>query len=165
MATAVLIGIAGLVSACTVQPLYGPTPTGSTVPDVLASIAVDEVDTRIAQVVRNKVIFDLTGGEQVADPAYRMKLKVSSQEISLGITREESAPVYSIIVTATYEISDAKTGLIVLRSTARGNASYNRINQIFANVRGRIDAEEKAAGIVADEIRIRVAAASAQGTI
>jgi LPS-assembly lipoprotein len=165
IATPAVLAAAMLASACTVQPLYGPTPSGSTVPETMSSIAVDPVDTRVAQVVRNKVIFDLTGGAEIASPAYRMKLFVTSQEIPLGITREESAPVYSIIVTATYEISNARTGEIALRGTSRGNASYNRVNQIFANVRARKDAEEKAAGVAADDIRIRVAAASARGVI
>ncbi|MEO8668774.1 MAG: hypothetical protein ABI399_09675 [Bauldia sp.] len=165
IATPALLAAAMLVSACTVQPLYGPTPSGSTVPDTLASIAVDPVDNRIAQIVRNKVIFDLTGGAETANPAYRMRLTVTSREIALGITREESAPVYSVIVTATYEISSVKTGEIALRATSRGTASYNRINQIFTNIRAKTDAEAKAAAAAADDIRIRVAAASARGTI
>jgi LPS-assembly lipoprotein len=165
IATAALLAAALLASACTVQPVYGPTPAGGTVQDTLSRIAIDPVTTRVAQVVRNKLIFGLVGGFQPADPAYRMKLVVTSQEIALGITRQESAPVYSIIVSATYEITRVDNGEIVLRATSRGSASYNRVNQIFANVRARANAEEEAAIAVADDIRIRVAAATARGVI
>jgi LPS-assembly lipoprotein len=154
-----------LLSACTVQPVYGPTPSGAAVPSVLASIAVDPVERRAAQLVRNKVLFDLNGGADPANPVYRMSIVATTNETPLGITREESAPVYSITVAATYEISKVSDGEIVLRATSRGTASYTRVNQIFANVRARKDAEETAARAAADDIRIRVAAAAARGVI
>lgn len=166
VATAAVLLMAATVSACTVQPLYGPTPSGGAVTAVLARIAIDPVDTRVAQLVRNKLLFDLYGGAgEAVDPVYRMRLSVTAQELALGITREESAPVYSITVSATYEISRIDSGEIVLRATSRGTASYDRVNQVFANVRAARDAQEKAATVAADEIRIRVAAATARGTI
>jgi LPS-assembly lipoprotein len=165
IATAAFLAAAALVSACTVQPVYGPTAGGGTVEATLARIDIDPVNTRIAQQVRNKLIFGLTGGGGVTNPVYRMKLVVTSQEIALGITREESAPVYSVIVSSTYEISRIDTGEIVLRATSRGTASYDRVNQIFANVRARVNAEDEAAGVVADDIRLRIAAATARGVI
>jgi LPS-assembly lipoprotein len=52
---------------------------------------------------------------------------------------------------------------IVIRETARGTASYDRSNQNFANIRAKLDAENRAAAQAADEVRIRVAAATAVG--
>ena len=154
-----------LLSACTVQPVYGPTPSGAAVPSVLSSIAVDPVDRRTTQVVRNEVLFDLNGGAQPANPVYRMKLVSTTNETALGITREDSAPVYSLTVAATYEVSKVSNGEIVLRATSRGTASFTRVNQAFANIRARKDAEETAARAAADDIRIRLAAAAARGVI
>lgn len=166
IAAAALLLMSAAVSACTVQPLYGPTPSGAAVPDILARIAIDPVDTRVAQLVRNKLIFYLAGGAgEPSNPTYNMHLTVTAQEVALGITREESAPVYSITVAATYEITRVDTGEIVLRATSRGTASYDRVNQVFANVRAARDAQEKAATAAADDIRIRLAAATARGTI
>jgi LPS-assembly lipoprotein len=165
IATAALVATAALLAACTVQPVYGPTPGGGSVAATLARISIDPVDTRVAQIVRNKLLFNLTGGGDVPNPVYNMRLVVTGQEIALGITREESAPVYSVIVSATYEISRIDNGEIVLRATSRGTASYDRVNQIFANVRARTDAEDKAATVAADDIRIRIAAATARGTL
>jgi len=51
IAAAALSLMSAAVSACTVQPLYGPTPSGAAVPDILARIAIDPVDTRVAQLV------------------------------------------------------------------------------------------------------------------
>jgi LPS-assembly lipoprotein len=161
----VLLGtlLAALLAACTVQPLYGPTPTGEAVSGALERIAIDPVDTRVAQEVRNRLIFDL--GAEKQDAVYRMKLTVTAAESPLGVTPVEAAPTYSITVSATYEIRSAATGEILLRGTSRGIASFDRINQVYANTRARIDAENRAAGLAATDIRIRLAAAAAKGTI
>ena len=151
------------LSACAVQPVYGPGTTGDSVSQILRSIDIDPVDTRVAQEVRNKLIFHLTGGGGVVDPQYRMILRVTSASTALGISREGSAPVYSVTVTASYTIIENSTGDVVLRQTARGTASYDQYSQNFANIRARRDAENRAAAQAADEIRIRVAAATMAG--
>jgi LPS-assembly lipoprotein len=151
------------LGACTVQPVYGPEPGGGTVKTALAGVAVEQVDDRVAQVVRNRVLFQLTGGDEPATPQYRMHLSVSSKESGLGITSIESSPVYSVSVAATYELKRADTGVTVLKSTARSSASYNSVNQVFANTRAKIDAENRAATQAANEIATRVAAAIAKG--
>lgn len=162
---AVIVALAAslLVAACTVQPVYGPTPGGPSVSQTLRSIAIEPVDSRVAQVVRNRLLFYLTGGGEPADPQYRMALRVSSSETALGITREGSAPVYSVTVTASYTIYRIGSDKIVLRETARGTASYDRYSQNYANIRAKRDAENRAAEVAANEVRTRVAAATAVG--
>jgi len=152
-----------LVSACTVQPVYGPTAGGSTVQATLAKISIDAVDDRVAQVVRNKLIFQMTGGAGGDDAVYRMKLSVSYREVALGITTIDSAPTYSVTVTASYEVTRIDTGASVVKGTSHGSASYNRVNQAFANTRAKRDAEDRAAATVANDIAIRVAAAMSRG--
>jgi LPS-assembly lipoprotein len=129
----------------------------------LRAITIDPVDTRVGQQVRNKLIFAFTGGGEPADPQYRMRLRVTSSETALGITREGSAPVYSVTVTVSYTVYRIGTTDIVLRETARGTASYDRSNQNYANIRAKLDAEDRAAEQAADEVRLRVAASTAAG--
>lgn len=162
---AAMAAVAALyLSACTVQPLYGPTAEGSSVSQTLRSIAIDPVDSRVAQVVRNKLIFYFTGGGgEVADPQYRMRLRVSTSETGLGITREGNAPVYSVNVTASYTVYQIGSDEILLRETVRGTASYDQYSQNYANIRARRDAENRAAVQAADKIRIRVASVTVVG--
>jgi LPS-assembly lipoprotein len=163
--TAAIMAFAAVLflSACTVQPVYGPTPGGAAVSQTLRSITIEPVDTRVGQVVRNRLLFYLTGGGVPADPHYRMNLRVTSSETPLGITREGSAPVYSVTVTTSYTLYKIGSDEIVLRETARGTASYDRYSQNFANIRALRDAENRAAEVAASEIRLRVAAATAVG--
>ncbi len=157
---------AAALAACTVQPLYAPTAAGTSAVAALGTIYIDPVDTRIGQELRNQLIFQLNGGKgQPADARYRMKLVVSASENALGVTPIETAPAYSITVAATYEVRSVADDKIVYRSTSRQSASYDRVNQVYANTRARLDAENRAAGLVANDIRIRLASAAAKGTI
>jgi LPS-assembly lipoprotein len=152
------------LAGCTVQPVYGSRPDGGSVGQALAGIEIDPVDTRIAQEVRNKLVFYMTGGAGVtSNPQYRMKLRVTEAQTALGISRTGSAPVYSITVTASYSLTPVGSDQILIRETARGTASYDRSNQNYANIRAKLDAENRAAAAAADEIRLRVAAAIATG--
>jgi LPS-assembly lipoprotein len=150
------------LAACTVQPVYAPTATGAGLQSTLARVVVEPVKERVAQQVRNELIFGLTGGASVQDPLYRIKLTVTSKEVGLGINSVDASPVYSVQVAATYEVVAIATGQTVTRSTARASASYSRSNQAFANSRAKIDAENSAAATVAKEITVRVAAAAAK---
>ncbi len=163
----VLATTAAALAACTVQPLYAPSSAaGNSIVAAIGNIYIEPAPDRIGQEVRNDLIFGLNGGAgQPANPAYRMKLIVTAAESALGVTTFETAPAYSITVAATYEVTSVATDKIVLRSTARGTASYDRVNQVYANTRARLDAENRAAAVVADDIRIHLSAAAAKGTI
>lgn len=152
------------LAACTVRPVYGPAAGDGSVQTALTRIAVDPVDDRLAQQVRNTVIFQMTGGKAITDPIYRMKLTVTYREVSLGITNVDASPSYSIQVAATYEVTRIDTGALITRNTSRASAAYNRSNQAFANSRARIDAENRAAATVGNDIAIRVATVLAKGS-
>jgi LPS-assembly lipoprotein len=157
---------AAALAACTVQPLYAPTAAGVSVVASLGNVFIEPVDDRVGQELRNQLIFELNGGKgQPDNPHYRMRLVVSSSENALGVTPIETAPAYSITVAATYEVRSAADDKIVLRSTSRQSASYDRVNQVYANTRAKLDAQNRAAALVADDIRIHLAAAAAKGTI
>jgi LPS-assembly lipoprotein len=149
---AVALALLGsLLAGCTVQPVYGSRPDGSAVGRSLAGIAIDPVDSRVGQEVRNKLIFYMTGGAgEPSNPQYRMKLRVTSSETRLGISRTGSAPVRSLTVTASYTLTRVGSEEILVRETARGTASYDRSNQNYANIRAQLDAENRAAAQAAD---------------
>ncbi|MBN8993844.1 MAG: hypothetical protein J0H63_07790 [Rhizobiales bacterium] len=154
-----------MLGACTVQPVYAPQyalgTTGKSAS--LTNVAIDPVSDRVGQVVRNKLMFGLNGGPSVANPVYRLRLVVSESEVALGVSNIQAAPTYSVTVSVTYELTRVGGTQILLRSTSRGSASYDRVNSAFANTRAKIDAENRAAEVVADDIRLRIAAAAAKG--
>ena len=151
------------LAACTIQPLYGPSMSGKLTTATLSGIAIDDVSTRVAQEVRNTLLYDFATG---ASPAtYHMTLNVTSAETALGVSPVRTAPSSAVTVSATYQITSVATGEIVLRGTSRGTASYDLNNQLYATSRARIDAENRAAVLAADDIRVRLSAAAAKGTL
>ena len=163
---AVLLGAALALGACSVQPLYGPASfvDSGPVQGKLTRISVGEVTDRVGQQVRNTLIFQMTGGKAISDPLYHMNLTVTSRQVGLGITVTEASPVYSVIVQATFTVKRVGTEEVLVNGTASANASWNYVNQIYANTRAKLDAENRAAEQVGNQIATRVAAAIAAGS-
>jgi len=158
---ALAIGL--LASACTIQPIYMPIANGPRVASDLAAVSIEDIGDRVGQEVRNNLIFGFTGGGEPAPPRYDLAMRVTTTEQRLGFERDELAPAYSVTVTVAYELKEIGTGRVILRSLNRGIASYDRSNQAFSNERARIDAENRAAQSVAQDIQLRLAAALASG--
>ena len=154
-----------VLAGCNVSPLYGPTLEGSPLAADLAAISIDSPNSRVEQVIRNKLIFDFTGGAEAASaPRYDLRLTANVSEALVGASQINVAPSYSVAVAASYELTDLAAQRIVARGVARGIAAYDRSNQAFANTRARRDAEDRAAASAADEIRLRISAALVTGT-
>ncbi|CAM5422405.1 hypothetical protein MAUB1S_07163 [Mycolicibacterium aubagnense] len=160
-----LAGVA-LVSACQVRPLYSnqPLSTGSTVGarEELASIAVKPVSSRYAQQVRNNLIFALTGGgERPNAPAYSLTLSVTESVIStasIQVAKDQDQPTAgTVIMTAAYTLTDAKTGKAVANGQRSISSSFDKPSQEFASYRAQIDAENRAARELAELLHLALA--------
>ncbi|WEK51044.1 MAG: LPS assembly lipoprotein LptE [Candidatus Kaistia colombiensis] len=159
----VALALGVLAAGCTVQPIYMTIANGPNVAADLSAISVEDVSDRVGQEVRNNLIFGFTGGGASAPPRYELTMRVTSADARLGFERDETAPAYSVTVTVAYQLKEIATGKVILRSINRGVASYDRSNQAFANQRAQIDAQNRAAQSVADDIQLRLAAALASG--
>jgi len=126
------------------------------------AIAVADVGDRVAQEVRNNLVFGFTGGKPAAPARYDLTLNVATSEARLGFEKDETAPAYQVTVTVRFELKEIASGRIILRSSSNGVASYDRSNQNFANIRARIDAENRAALQVSEHLQLRLAIALAK---
>lgn len=167
---ALLRGLAGLavvsvlpLSACTVRPLYGDV-SASTAASAMpgsGSIGVRQVDTRVAQQVRNHLVFALNGGAaEPADPRYSVRLNVTSLKQSSGtvqIGQDNEPTAGTITVSSTYSITDGQTQTVVARGRRSAVAAYDRPLQEFALLRAEIDAENRAARELAEFLRLAIA--------
>ncbi len=159
-----LLGIVGtfllIASGCTVQPLLSQNSRSET---ANIGVSIDEVDTRVAQRVRNRLIFLLNGGPSEPDnPKYTATLSVAAQASSL--LNVQSDPNDSDIAAVTLTL----IGTLVLNSgdedqpgikfDGRALSSYDLSTQLFANSRALIDAENRAAAELAEQLRNQVLA-------
>ena len=122
--------------------------------DRLAGIEIAPVDGRVAQRVRNELAYGLNGG---AGNEYRLTLSVnqSIEDVIVRRTREPEAQI--LVLRVRFTLTDQTTGKVVHGGNVVARASYDRSEQIFANERAKLDAENRAARVVANSLKTRIA--------
>jgi LPS-assembly lipoprotein len=150
-----LLALAG----CNFQPLYGSGQSSlSAYP--LTAIEVEEADTRVGQQVRNHLIFLLRGGN-AADPEPRYELRMRVRETNQVFAAEElvrTQTAGAVTITVSYSLYEAGNKERIAQGSRTAFASYDRTLQSFANNRAVVDAENRAAREVAEQIRLALAA-------
>ena len=173
------VGAAGAVVAGCFPPLYGDASftASSTSPSVAAAMATVDVNqiaaangtplSRIAVEVRNKLLFNLTGGGAAAPPAYRLNINLTANNLSVIVDINSGRPdTENYALNASYTLQDIKSGKPVFTSQTFARVSYDVPGQAqrFARARGLRDAEDRAAQLIADNIRARLASFFVAGT-
>src|SRR5262245_19672558 len=169
------LALAALAGGC-FQPLYGDqSPTGGPVlRDQLSAVNVEQIfapkgtdEARIAVEIRNALLYDFTGGGYAAPPTHRLKISITSTRASIIVDRNTSRPdVENYGINATYALTEIVSGKVVVTGQTCSRVSYDipGQEQRFARVRGLKDAELRAAKVIADNIRSRLASYFIAGT-
>ena len=175
MNLAAALAVAALAGGC-FQPLYGErSPTGGPVlRDQLSAVDVLQIEapkgtdeSRLAVEVRNALLFDLTGGGDAASPTHRLKIAISSTRSSVIVDINTSRPdIENYGLNATYTMTEIATGKIVVTGQTFARVSYDipGQQQRFARIRGLRDAESRAAKVIAENVRSRLASYFVAGT-
>jgi LPS-assembly lipoprotein len=170
------LALAGLTAGC-FQPLYGDhslAGAGGSVADAMLGVNVAPLNTprgtrldRVGVEVRNDLIFGLSGGGPVPTPTHRLQIELSSQQqqIIVDITSGRT-DVQNYGIDARYKLTDLATGKVVVNGATFSRVSFNipGQQQRFAGERGLRDAEDRAASVIADTIRNRIASYFTAGT-
>ena len=153
-------GLSALALAgCGFQPLYGgSTASGARLAEVMKGVDITPIPGRVGQKLRNELIFASTGGGIPGPTRYRLNItiKESVTDQLVQITGDATGQVYQL--DATFKLIDSATNTVIYQGKAISRAPYNRFQEIFANVRARYDAENRAARTVSESIRVQVAA-------
>src|SRR5712692_1853068 len=169
------MAIGGFVAGC-FQPLYGEySPSGTPVlREQLSAVNVLQIDApkgsdeaRLAVEIRNALLFDLTGGGGEAPPVHRLKIAISSTRSAIIVDINTSRPdIENYGINATFTMTEIATGKIVVTGQTFARVSYDipGQQQRFARIRGLRDAESRAAKVVAENIRSRLASYFVAGT-
>ena len=168
------LALAGLVAGC-FQPLYGDktTVSGAGMADKMSGVEVAPIKspsgTRLARVgvdVRNELTYLITGGGGAMAPSYLLDIRLSSTNLQVIVDIHTARPDFQNYgIDATYTLIDAATGKAVVKGSTFSRVSYNipGQQQRFAGDRGLRDAENRAAKVIAENIRSRLAAYFAAG--
>lgn len=151
------LGLAG----CGFQPLYGSnttTASGTRLSEAMAAVDVQPIPGRVGQKVRNELIFSNTGGGYAPTPKYQLKIVLREKDIQqlVQVTGNAQGQVYQL--QATYTLVDTASGTVLHKGNAISRAPYTRFQEVFANVRARYNAEDRAAETISESIKSQLAA-------
>ncbi|MEO1281877.1 MAG: hypothetical protein AAFV69_09090 [Pseudomonadota bacterium] len=154
LAGALVLGMAGCGTSG-FKPLYA---TGSGVSERLAQVKVAPIPGRVGQQIRNELIYQTTGGDRPATPAYRLEVAIrQSLQTSLVDETGDSAG-QSFMLNASFRLIDIKSQEVILTGKSYGRAPFERFNSVFANTRAKRDAENRAAKTVGNDLKSRLEA-------
>ncbi|HTQ84153.1 MAG TPA: hypothetical protein VMI47_12890, partial [Pseudolabrys sp.] len=100
------------------------------------------------------------GGGPAAAPTHRLDIRLTSTALQVVVDINTARPdVENYGINATYTLTDLATGKKVVTATTFSRVSYNipGQEQRFAGQRGLRDAEDRAAKVIAENIRSRLA--------
>jgi LPS-assembly lipoprotein len=170
-----VICLSALAAGC-FQPLYGErTLTGEpSLRAALRGIDVAQIDApggsalaRIAVEVRNALLFDLTGGDSQTPPTHRLVIVLQTSTSSIIVDPSTARPEFEITaLNANYRLINVATNKLVMDGAASARVSYDipGQEQRFLMLRGQRDAQSRAAKVIAEQIRNRLASFLVAGT-
>ena len=167
------LALAALTAGC-FQPLYGTQGPVPGIGDKLNAVEVAPIDapngTRLSRVgveLRNALMYDLTGGGSAAAANYKLDIRLASSQTQVIVDINTARPdIQNYGIDATYTLTDITTGKKVISGQTFSRVSYNipGQQQRFAGDRGLRDAENRAAKVISDNIRSRLASYFVAGT-
>ena len=165
---AAIMAAAGLLAGC-FEPLYGRNPSlgDESVRDRLAEVLIAPIpvrqgtpQARVAVALHNALQFDLNGAAGAISPTHRLNVTVTPIDVSVSIDPVTGRPTEEMGgVRASYQLVEIATGKIVLQDSTFSHVGYDipGSQQRFAKQRAQIDAQDRAATMVAQSIRNRLA--------
>lgn len=146
-----------LLAGCGLQPLYGGA-AGERVREALASLTVEAPRTRIGAALREALERELeAAGPPAPSARYLLKLAIERQREALLVQLDDSITRYELTLTARYDLVDLGQDRVLLRTAAQRSASFNVVQQPYADTMAERDAEERAARELARAVRNRLA--------
>jgi LPS-assembly lipoprotein len=167
--------VAALLGGC-FQPMYGQyTPTGgANLQAAMSGVRVTNIvapkgttEERLAVELRNELLFGLTGGAGSTAPTHELTIRLTSQNAQVIVDIQSARPeVQNFGLDATYRLVEIATGKTVVTGSAFSRVSYDSPGQVqrFASQRGLRDAETRAAKVIAEDIKQRLASYFVAGT-
>jgi LPS-assembly lipoprotein len=161
------LAVVGLLSgglAGCFQPLYAESNTaaGPSLMDNMREVEILQIQGRIGNELRNDLIYALTGGEgNPKHVPYQMTISVQSSIASAIVNSGSGLPENQIVrITGNWKlmrVGDEKKKPVI-EGSASGSGTIDVSDQRYANYAATRDAENRAARIVADQIKAQIAA-------
>lgn len=148
------LGLCLVLAACGLKPMYAGGSSGA-VAGGLNAVQVAPIPERAGWLVRNALV-DRLGGE-AGDPAFRLEVELDDDLTAFGIRGDAAVTRERRTLRARYRLVDLKSGEVVLDATAGSDAGIDIVSSEYATVAAEQTAQERLAGVVADQMVARLA--------
>jgi LPS-assembly lipoprotein len=170
-----VLALTSLLGGC-LEPLYGERSLsggGSGLRERMSSVQITPIkvpngspQARIAVELQNDLNFQFTGGSGRVGSTHTLKvdLMTQNQQVIVDITTAR-ADVQQFGINVNYTLVENATGKPVVNGQTFARVAYDNPGQEqrFANARGQRDAETRAAKVISDHIKSRLASYFAAG--
>jgi LPS-assembly lipoprotein len=170
--------VVAALAACTAgcfRPLYAERTDGAPgVREKLLGVEVPPLgyanaspQARIAQSLRNSLMFKMYGEATGLPPSYTLKIRFNSSRTSLIVDPNTALPTSENYgIDATFGLIEIATGKQVMTGSTFARVTYDIPGQLqrFARARAVRDAEDRASEEIADNINTRLASFFYAGT-
>jgi LPS-assembly lipoprotein len=166
IALACLVATTGLLAGCGsggFQPLYATGATGEAVAQKLAGLDIAPIPGRVGQRIRNELVFDKSASGATAQATKRVEIKLTESLLTTLANSKGDSSGQSYQVEAVYRVVDIASAKVESEGRSIARANFERFESIYANVRGREDAENRAARQIANDLKTRLAVSMSRG--
>jgi LPS-assembly lipoprotein len=163
-----MLALSSLLAGC-FEPLYGEkTLAGgpglrerlSSVDVLMIRVPNGSPQARVATELRSNLVYDLQGGGGATGKTHTLKIDLATQLQQVIVDTYSLRPeVQQFGINVTYTLTEAATGKIVVTGQTFARVAFDNPGQQqrFANARGQRDAENRAAKVISDHIKARMA--------
>jgi LPS-assembly lipoprotein len=142
------------------HPMYASSAIvgGTEVNEKLAQLEIAPIPGRVGQRLRNELIYQTTGGGNAIEPVYRLEI-IIRESLTPTLVQQDgnsSGSVYNL--NTSFRLVRLADRSVALTGESNGRIAFQRFDSVFANVRARQDAEDRAAKTVGEELKGRLAA-------
>ena len=149
--------LAGGLAGC-FQPLYSEAAHPGLVED-LRAIEVQPIKDRLGHYLADDLTTDLNGTGQTPPPKYKLAVTVTTASMTPTVSSLTNvATSATLTAQARYTLTKVDGGAQVLTGVADANASYDRSQQRYNDLRAARDAEIRLARSLSQDISLRLSA-------
>lgn len=152
--TGLIVIIALGLTACGFKPLHAPSAfggSGISFSDISVQTPNNEkIDFLLKQALRDRM------GENISAPVILRIIPKTSRR-NLGIGADDVASRYDLVMDASFELIDAKTGDVLYKDKVRATSTFGAPRDPYGVAAAQSNAQEQVAAETADRIIVRIA--------
>lgn len=154
----VFTALAAVLGGCGYRPLYGSGGVDGGVKSELAAVAVPEPQSRLGQLIRNDLLSTMRPPGQALADRYALLVVPAVTEEQAIVNESTDTLRKALRVNASYTLKEFGSGKVLSSGKTFSQVSYDETGQSFADNQAKVNATERAAKEVAQDIATRVAA-------